>query len=68
MSMSTHDFCIWLRQLLDTAEAQALTRAETAAIRQQLSDVFLHDIDPAMGDAAHQATLNRIHRGVSTED
>jgi hypothetical protein len=63
MPISTQDFCIWLKQFLDTRKAQALTPAETAVIRRQLSDVFMHDIDPAMGDARHQATLNRIHRG-----
>jgi hypothetical protein len=64
MAMSTHDFCVWLRQFLGTGDAPALSSAETAAIRQQLSEVFLHDIDPAMGDAAPNATLNRIHRDV----
>ena len=59
--ISTRDFCIWLRQFLDNREAGAFDHAETAAIRQQLSAVFLHDIDPAMGDAAHQEELNRIH-------
>ena len=60
--ITTRDFCIWLRQFLDDKEARALDRAEMAAIRQQLSAVFLHEIDPAMGDAAHQEKLNRIHR------
>jgi hypothetical protein len=62
MPMSARDFCIWLREHLSTGDAQALTGAETAAMRQRLSQVFLHDIDPAMGDTAHQAMLNRIHR------
>jgi hypothetical protein len=60
MTISTRDFCVWLQQFL--GESHALTRAETAAIRQRLSDVFLHEIDPTMGDAAHQAMLDRIHR------
>jgi hypothetical protein len=63
MTMSSADFCAWLRPLLGGGEGRALTPAETAAIRQRLSDVFLHEIDPAMGDAAHQAALHAIHRG-----
>lgn len=63
MPTAAHDFCIWLRQFLDTRKARPLTDAETAAIRRKLSEVFVHDIDPAMGDAADQAMLNRIHGG-----
>jgi hypothetical protein len=65
MTISTRDFCIWLRQFLGTGAPHALTRAETAAIRQRLSEVFIHEIDPAMGDAAHRTMLDRIHRGGS---
>jgi hypothetical protein len=61
MTITTRDFCLWLDSVLDE---RALTAEQTAAIRQRLSDVFLHEIDPAMGDDTHQDALNRIHRGV----
>jgi hypothetical protein len=33
-------------------------------IRQRLSDVFRQEIDPTMGDAAHQGRLQVIHLGL----
>jgi hypothetical protein len=65
MDMTARDFCIWLRQYLGEEKAQGLSASETAAIRQCLSGVFQHEIDPTMGDAAHQAMLNRIHGGTA---
>jgi hypothetical protein len=61
MSMSTYDFCVWLRQYIGARDVRALTCAETMTIRRKLSEVFLHEIDPAMGDATHQTMLNHIH-------
>jgi hypothetical protein len=59
--MHSADFCIWLKTLLDNGK-DVPTPEEVALIRQHLSEVFLHEIDPAMGDAAHQKALNQIHR------
>jgi hypothetical protein len=61
--MTANDFCLWLKPMLDQADGRGLTQAETDAIRRKLAQVFIHEIDPAMGDDAHQAMLNHIHRG-----
>jgi hypothetical protein len=60
--MSAADFCIWLKPYLDGRDGP-LTQDEVLAIRQRLDSVFIHEIDPAMGDAAHQSALNKIHGG-----
>ncbi|MDB5580044.1 MAG: hypothetical protein JWR80_5220 [Bradyrhizobium sp.] len=60
--MSAAEFCIWLKILLDGRNGP-LTRDEITAIRQRLGDVFIHEIDPAMGSAAHQRALNEVHKG-----
>ncbi|HEY3799530.1 MAG TPA: hypothetical protein VGL58_14350 [Caulobacteraceae bacterium] len=60
--MDSQSFCVWLDGLLDGG-GRALTAEETAAVRQRLSDVFRHEIDPAMGDDAHLARLRRLHEG-----
>jgi hypothetical protein len=58
-----NEFCIWLKSVLDARKSDALTAPETALIRERLSKVFRHEIDPEMGDEDHQALLNNIHSG-----
>jgi hypothetical protein len=60
-NMLAGDFCLWLKSVLDTRGAGPLTPGETTLIRENLSNVFRHEIDPLMGDDAHQALLNKIH-------
>jgi hypothetical protein len=60
-NMLPGDFCLWLKSLLDKRTGDALTAKETALIRESLSAVFRHEIDPQMGDDAHQAFLNKLH-------
>ena len=55
------DFCLWLKSMLDTQGAGPMTPEQTTLIRENLSDVFRHEIDPLMGDDAHQGLLNKIH-------
>lgn len=40
-----------------------LGEEETAQIKKHLNMVFIHEIDPSMGDAAHQEKLNQAHEG-----
>jgi hypothetical protein len=61
--MLTDDFCLWLQTFLNSRDGQPLSCGETAAIQRNLSNVFQHEIDPAFGDAAHQALLRKIHSG-----
>jgi hypothetical protein len=62
-AMLPSDFCRWLKSMLDGRKTGALTAEETARIRETLSNVFRHEIDPQMGDAEHQALLSKIHAG-----
>jgi len=62
-NMLPSDFCIWLKSVLDGRKSGALTPEETALVREKLSTVFRHEIDPQMGDEDHQALLNKIHSG-----
>ena len=64
-NMSPSDFCIWLKSVLDGRKNDTLTTMEAALIRESLSKVFEHEIDPQMGDAEHQALLNKIHSGLT---
>jgi hypothetical protein len=63
MLMTATEFCIWLKRFLD-GRHDPLTRDEIMAIRQHLGNVFVHEIDPGMGDAAHQIALREIHGGL----
>lgn len=58
--LTARDFCLWLDTVLDDAPPSPEAVAE---IRRRLSDVFVHEIDPALGDTDHRAALHRIHRG-----
>lgn len=68
--MQSRDFCYWLQGFFEvgsmgggtnTPEVAGLTSAQVSMIRNHLNMVFAHEIDPAMGDAKHQAQLNKIH-------
>lgn len=61
MQITSGEFCCWLATFLDDRRNVSLTAEETETIRHRLSAVFLHEIDPEMGDKAHQALLNKIH-------
>ena len=63
--MTAADFCVWLKRFLSRREG-SLTGGEIVAIRRRMEDVFIHEIDPGMGDAAHQSALNKIHGGIDT--
>jgi hypothetical protein len=68
--MTSRDFCYWLQGYFELERAgdspntkidHGLINAKVEIIRQHLAMVFKHEIDPSMGDAAHQAGLNKIH-------
>jgi hypothetical protein len=62
------EFCHWLHRFLVDRGPGALTPSDIRTIRQHLSDFFCHEIDPLMGDAAHQALLQFIHAGLLDND
>jgi len=64
--MTSRDFCYWLQGYFEISEASRETRAsisddQVRAIKKHLALVFKHEIDPSMGDNAHQQELNNIH-------
>lgn len=61
--MTSRDFVYWLQGHLELSEAELLTSNQLKIIRNHLNMVFLHEIDPSMGDAAHQANLTAVHDG-----
>lgn len=61
--MQSRDFVYWLQGFFELTKAETLTKDQTVLVRAHLNLVFKHEIDPAMGDAAHQKKLNETHGG-----
>ena len=59
--MTSRDFCYWLQGFLEVANPSELNATQTEAIKRHLSLVFIHEIDPSMGDAKKQTQLNATH-------
>lgn len=64
--MKASEFCYWLQGYFEITDAgdrdvSGLTNDQLTCVRRHLSLVFLHDIDPKAGDAAHQQKLNEAH-------
>lgn len=62
--MTSRDFCYWLQgffELRNASEGSALTTDQTKMVQSHLNMVFVHEIDPSMGDLDHQEELNEIH-------
>ncbi len=59
--MTARDFCFWLQGHFELNGAHAIDEERAELIRRHLALVFKHEIDPSMGDAAHQAELNAVH-------
>lgn len=61
--MTSRDFVYWLQGLFELAEPLTLNKKQTEAIKNHLSMVFVHEIDPSMGNQEHQGKLNAVHSG-----
>ena len=61
--MQSRDFVYWLQGLFELAEPLTLNKKQTELIKNHLSMVFVHEIDPSMGDKEHQGKLNAVHLG-----
>lgn len=66
--MTSRDFCYWLQgwfELNGTIDhREGATKETLEMIQNHLSLVFKHEIDPSMGNAAHQKELNKIHESI----
>ena len=59
--MTSRDFVYWLQGFLELTEPAELSEKQLSLIRQHLSLVFVHDIDPKAGPQEIQDLLNAIH-------
>lgn len=59
--MTARDFAFWLQGFFELANSTELTQEQVSMIKRHLNLVFIHDIDPSMGDLDHQEKLNAIH-------
>ncbi len=60
--MNSRDFCFWLQGFFElTDSGNALSANQVEMIKRHLNLVFIHDIDPSMGNEAHQGKLNWVH-------
>jgi hypothetical protein len=62
--MLPREFCLWLEAVLGDQENDALTLEKTTLIKETLSSVFRHEIDPSMGGESHQRSFDAIHSGL----
>jgi hypothetical protein len=60
--MTSRDFCFWLQGFFERQNTTVLSQTQVEMIHRHLSLVFLHEIDPDMGDAKKQQELNKVHK------
>jgi hypothetical protein len=69
--MTSRDFAYWLQgwfELNETIDHREGATPETMEmIKKHLSLVFIHEIDPSMGDKKHQDKLNEVHNTSPSE-
>jgi hypothetical protein len=68
--MTSRDFCFWLQGYIELSEASSasgigFSQSQRERIASHLALVFVHEIDPSMGDAGQQAKLNEVHGGAA---
>lgn len=71
--MRAESFAYWLQGYFEINKAsenenKELTTAQVEVIQNHLNMVFIHDIDPKLGDAEHQAKLDEAHSGFTMDD
>jgi hypothetical protein len=65
--MTSRDFCYWLQGYFEVSQCNQIHPHQVESIQKHLNLVFTHEIDPSMGDAEHQAKLNKIHKAQASE-
>jgi hypothetical protein len=64
--MTSRDFAYWLQEFFELNNPKEINPEQTQIIKNHLNMVFLHEIDPSMGDKTHQDMLNNAHSGTIT--
>lgn len=65
---TSRDFCVWLRGYLEGSKSEGLPEDRVMRIKQELHEVFIHEIDPAMGTPEHLERLDEAHHGLRPSD
>jgi hypothetical protein len=61
-AMTSRDFCFWLQGFFElNPGGTGMSAAQANLVKRHLALVFKHEIDPSMGDTAHQAKLDETH-------
>jgi len=61
--MTSRDFCYWLQGFFEINgdDTVNLTEGQLKCIKRHLNMVFIHEIDPSMGDEKHRRVLQDAH-------
>ena len=59
--MTAENFCYFLQGYLELSDTKTISKEQLAKIKGHLKLAFRDDIDPSMGNEAHQEILNNIH-------
>jgi len=59
--MTSRDFVYWFQGFLEIGDPLQISSAQLDVIKRHLAMVFVHEIDPSMGDKKHQDLLDHIH-------
>lgn len=60
--MRSRDFAFWLQGFFEIDGSNSLSETQVNVIKNHLSLVFIHEIDPSMGPKEHQNVLNAAHK------
>jgi hypothetical protein len=66
--MTSRDFAYWLKGHFELSDSDSLSSEQIAIIKNHLDMVFVHEIDPSMGNQEHQEKLNMIHNSIPQPD
>lgn len=67
--MTSRDFVYWLQGYFELTENEVtMSEKQVELIKSHLAMVFIHEIDPSMGDDKHQEELDKVHSDISLKE
>jgi len=60
--MTSRDFCYWLQGYFEVADPESIPEEQVEVIKNHLSMVFVHEIDPSFPEGQQEA-LTSAHIG-----
>lgn len=64
--MRSRDFAYWMQGFFEISDSDDVTPEQIRIIKKHLNLVFIHEIDPSMGNEEHQDKLNKEHNKTTT--